>query len=92
MATAAKVSANRRNAEKSTGPRTAEGKAAAAQNAVKHGLWARAPVLMHEDPQEFELHRTRMLRKLAPDGPDQEAMAEHRRPVVAAQTGRTHAG
>jgi len=76
MATAAKVSANRRNAEKSTGPRTAEGKAAAAQNAVKHGLWARQAVLKDEDPQEFELHRTRMLRKLAPDGPDQEAMAE----------------
>ena len=76
MATAAKVSANRRNAAKSTGPCTIEGKAAAAQNAVKHGLWARAPVLMHENPQEFELHRTRMLRKLAPDGPDQEAMAE----------------
>ena len=47
-----------------------------AQNAVKHGLWARQAVLRNEDPQEFDLHRTRMLRKLAPDGPEEEAMAE----------------
>ena len=76
MGSQARVAANRRNAAKSTGPRTTEGKAVVAQNAVKHGLWARQAVLRNEDPQEFELHRSRMLRKLAPDGPEEEAMAE----------------
>jgi hypothetical protein len=30
--------ANRRNAKKSTGPKTVEGKAAVSRNAIKHGL------------------------------------------------------
>ena len=38
MATRAQIEANRRNARKSTGPRTAEGKAASSCNAVTHGL------------------------------------------------------
>ncbi len=38
MTTDAKTRANRRNALRSTGPRTAEGKAQSRQNAYKHGL------------------------------------------------------
>lgn len=41
MATKAQIEANRRNARKSTGPRTARGKAAVSQNALRHGLFAR---------------------------------------------------
>ena len=41
-----KSSANRRNAQQSTGPRTAAGKAAASLNAVKHGLNTPVPVYM----------------------------------------------
>jgi hypothetical protein len=45
------VSQNRANAQHSTGPRTAEGKAASAQNAFKHGLSIqRHAVLRDEDP------------------------------------------
>jgi hypothetical protein len=40
MATQAQILANRRNAQKSTGPRTEKGKAVVSQNAVKHGLLA----------------------------------------------------
>jgi hypothetical protein len=76
MTSEARIAANRRNAEKSTGPRTEQGKAVVAQNAVTHGLWARRPILKDEDPQEFELHRTRMLQGLAPDGPKEEPLAE----------------
>ena len=58
MASEAQIKANRENAQKSTGPRTEEGKAVVAQNAVKHGLWARQAVIKEEDPAEFELTST----------------------------------
>ena len=38
-----RAEANRRNAQKSTGPRTAEGKARSRFNAVKHGMSAATP-------------------------------------------------
>ncbi len=40
----AKLAANRRNAQKSTGPRTAAGKKSSSQNARKHGMFARSLV------------------------------------------------
>ncbi len=68
MATEAQVQANRKNAQKSTGPRTAEGKAAVAQNAVKHGFSGRLDVIRGEEQAEFDLFRGQMLGELAPDG------------------------
>jgi hypothetical protein len=76
MASEAQVLANRRNAEKSTGPRTEEGKAASAQNAVKHGLLARQDVISSEDHEEFDLHRGEMLGELAAVGPVETMLAE----------------
>ena len=45
MASARKVAANRRNAHRSTGPRTPTGKAVSARNAVRHGILSRSPVI-----------------------------------------------
>jgi hypothetical protein len=39
---------------KSTGPRTEQGKAAASQNALKHGLASGKLIVHDEDPAEFE--------------------------------------
>ena len=49
-----KRQANRVNALKSTGPKTAKGKAVSSRNATKHGLTAQSAVVLEEDPQEFE--------------------------------------
>jgi hypothetical protein len=54
MASRAQKKANRANARKSTGPRTVSGRAAAAQNAVRHGLAGSFAVLAYEDQNEFE--------------------------------------
>jgi hypothetical protein len=76
MATKAQIAANRRNAEKSTGPRTDEGKAAVAQNAVKHGLSGRLDVIKGEDQAEFDQHRAAFLAELAPAGAVETMLVE----------------
>jgi hypothetical protein len=52
-----KLETNRRNARQSTGPKTDAGKHASRQNAVTHGLLAKAVVITagdyQEDPEEF---------------------------------------
>ena len=50
-----RAEANRRNARKSTGPRTAEGKDRSRFNAVKHGLTAKTLVLPGEDADALQL-------------------------------------
>src|SRR5215207_4777699 len=49
MTSEKEAEANRRNALKSTGPRTPEGKAAVRLNALKHGLLSQAVLLPGED-------------------------------------------
>ena len=49
-----RAQANRLNAQKSTGPRTPEGKQAVRLNALKHGLSARTIVLPDENADEFK--------------------------------------
>jgi hypothetical protein len=46
--------ANRRNAQLSTGPRSAEGKAKSSRNALKTGLYARGNIIGHEAPWLLE--------------------------------------
>ncbi len=49
MTSQRRLEANRRNALKSTGPKTPEGKAAVRLNALKHGLLSRDILLPGED-------------------------------------------
>jgi len=76
MATEARIVANRLNAKKSTGPRTAQGKAAVSQNAVTHGLSGQCDVIRGEDQEEFELYREELFWELNPAGTMQSRLAE----------------
>ncbi|MGA3040260.1 MAG: hypothetical protein ABSF54_05635 [Bryobacteraceae bacterium] len=50
MSTEAQIESNRKNSEKSSGPRTAQGKDRASRNSTIHGLTGNSPVLPGEDP------------------------------------------
>src|SRR5450755_2927716 len=54
MATPAQVTANRANAQKSTGPRSVEGKSTSRFNALKHGIDAASIVIPGEDPADYD--------------------------------------
>jgi len=54
MASLKQILANRRNAKKSTGPKSEEGKAAVSQNSRKHGLTGMFEVLEGEDQEMFD--------------------------------------
>jgi len=76
MSTKAQIKANRQNAQKSTGPQTAEGKAVVSQNAVKHGLFAAEAVITGENPADYELYRDNFLAELLPVGMIESMLAE----------------
>jgi hypothetical protein len=76
MTTPAKILANRQNAQKSTGPRTPQGKAVASQNSLKHGLSTQQAVIGLESREEFDLYREQFLEELAPQTPVESMLAE----------------
>ncbi len=76
MSTLAKIESNRRNAKRSTGPRTTEGKTRSSMNAVRHGLLSRQITLPDEDPDAFAEFLESMTGKLAPAGPLEEVLVE----------------
>ncbi len=75
MATQKQIEANRKNAKKSTGPKTPDGKSTVAQNATKHGLTALKPLIPGEDPDQFAIFNDAMLADLNPQGPLETVLA-----------------
>jgi hypothetical protein len=72
----ARAEASRRNGARSRGPKTPEGKARSAQNALKHGLRAQRFVVMgDEKAAEFAALETALADELAPDGALQALLA-----------------
>ena len=51
------IDANRRNAKKSTGPKTKEGKAKSAMNSIKYGIYSDKYLIKDESPVEFQNYR-----------------------------------
>jgi len=81
-ATEAQIRANRENAKKSTGPRTAEGKAASSRNGLSHGLCAEKLMLAGEDPEEFLMLLRALFATFRPVGPAEEKLVMR---IAAAQ-------
>jgi hypothetical protein len=79
----ARAAASRANGAKSKGPRTAEGKARASQNALKHGICATKFLLLPDDSRaEFAALESALLEDLRPEGVVQTLLA--RRLIAAA--------
>ena len=68
MTSQAQVAANRRNASKSTGPRTPAGKAAVARNGIKHGFLSRECLVKGESEADLVGFGKRLRAQLAPVG------------------------
>src|SRR5713226_4123212 len=68
MATERQRSANRRNAQRSTGPKTVEGKLAVGHNALKHGLLSQHALLPEEDASALADLSRRVFDALEPTG------------------------
>jgi hypothetical protein len=78
-----RAEASRKNGAKSRGPKSQEGKARAAQNALKHGMRAQKHVLLpQEDAAAFAALEAALFAELAPVGALQTLLA--RRIAVAA--------
>jgi hypothetical protein len=76
MATDKQIQANRRNAQKSTGPRSAEGKAVSSRNALKTGLFARGIIIGHESSVQLEDLEARFTAEYRPSTPTERALVD----------------
>src|SRR5688500_14290279 len=62
-----RLAANRANAQKSTGPRTKEGKSRSRMNALKHGMCSASPLLPNECPATFETIKAELDQEFQPN-------------------------
>jgi len=82
MSSQAQIDANRRNAQKSTGPTTPEGRAVVRHNALKHGLTSEVLIPMDEQRPAFDLLCDAFVTEYQPVGPTEESLLEN---LVAAK-------
>jgi len=76
MATSKQLTANRRNALKSTGPKTPAGKLTVSQNALRHGILARGALLPGENPAQLEALRKSLINHYRPATPAEHIVLE----------------
>jgi hypothetical protein len=75
MSSAARVEANRQNAQHSTGPRTAAGSQVSSLNAVRHGLTGQTMLLPPEEADAYRHYTEGFLKDLAPVGVHETQLA-----------------
>jgi len=71
MSSLKQIEANRLNAQKSTGPRSVEGKAAVRMNALKSGIDARSTIIRGENPADLETLTNEYLQAHSPVTPQE---------------------
>ena len=71
MATIKQIEANRLNAQKSTGPRSVEGKARSSQNALKSGIDAESLLIRGENRAALETLTEEYIERFHPTTPEQ---------------------
>jgi hypothetical protein len=71
MATIKQIEANRLNSQKSTGPRSVEGKARSSQNALKSGIDAESLIILGEDRAALEALTQEYVERFHPSTPEQ---------------------
>ena len=76
MSSIRQIEANRRNAQKSTGPTSVTGKAVSSQNALKTGIHARSLVLSYENLADLELLIDEYYRHHRPATPEARALVD----------------
>ena len=77
MASSAQIEANRRNSQKSTGPRTGQGKAAARFNALKTGIHAESLVIPGENHADLNTLTAEYHERFQPSTPEQRLLVDN---------------
>ena len=68
MSTPAQIEANRANSQRSTGPRTEDGKRASAANATREGLTSARHIVRPGEEAHYEAMRANLTKELEPEG------------------------
>jgi hypothetical protein len=76
MATERQKEANKLNAQKSTGPKTPEGKAKSCLNRLSHGFASNFTVIPGEDPEEFKALLSDLTGEHRPATPTEQILVE----------------
>src|SRR6266700_739395 len=71
----AQLTANRQNAQKSTGPKTEEGKKRCRLNATRHDLTGQFHAFSHEDKRAFDKHCTSLMADFEPQTYREQSLA-----------------
>jgi hypothetical protein len=75
MVSEKQLEANRRNAEKSTGPRTIEGKSNSSRNNLRHGLTGHISLLPTEDREAHDTFCNELIDSFNPETPMENQLA-----------------
>src|SRR5436309_398856 len=76
MSSDKQTEANRLNAQKSTGPKTPEGKAIVAKNSSRYRRLAETVLLKSENPKAFQAFARRFYLDLQPEGPLERSLLD----------------
>jgi len=76
MSTARQIAANQQNSQKSTGPKSPEGKANSCLSHLSHGLTSSATIVPGEDPEEFKSLLIDLLGEYGPATPTEQILVE----------------